>query len=287
MEKICKKQIPYYNTDVCDEKEMEKIFQKHHIEGVFHFSGLKSVKDSIKHPIDYYHNNVVSTLILTKLCKKYNVNRIIFSSSATVYGDNNVPFTESMKLLPTTNPYGETKVMSEKILKDVAKSNDNLAVSILRYFNPVGAHKSGLIGEYPKNEPNNIMPYITKVANGELSYLEIYGNDYPTIDGTGVRDFIHVTDLAKGHIAAYIHLKKGVEVYNLGSGEGTSVLQLINTFEKVNKVDIPYKIVNRRPGDIALCYADTSKVNEELNWEVEYSIETMCRDIWNFMKSNK
>lgn len=221
-------------------------------------------------------------MVLTKVCQKYNVNKFVFSSSATVYGENQVPFKEDMKLLPTTNPYGETKAMSERILMDVAKANPKFAVSILRYFNPVGAHESGLIGEDPNGIPNNLMPYITKVAKGELEKLRVFGNDYPTPDCTGIRDYIHVMDLAEGHVAAYKHLRKGVHIYNLGTGKGTSVLELVHAFEKANGIKVPYEIVERRPGDIAICYADASKAERELGWKAKRDIIDMCRDAWRF-----
>ena len=224
-------------------------------------------------------------MVLVKVCKKYNVKKFVYSSSATVYGENKVPFKEEMELLPAKNPYGESKVMSERILMDVAKADPNFSVSILRYFNPVGAHESGLIGENPKGIPNNIMPYISKVAKGELDKLKIYGNDYPTSDGTGVRDYIHVMDLAEGHVAAYKHLSKGVHIYNLGTGKGTSVLELVHAFEKANGMKVPFEIVERRPGDIAVCYADVSKAEKELGWKAKRNLIDMCRDAWRFESS--
>lgn len=225
-------------------------------------------------------------MILAKMCLKYKVFRFVFSSSATVYGENKVPFIETMDLLPTTNPYGETKAMNERILTDIVKANPNFAVSILRYFNPVGAHESGLIGESPNGIPNNLMPYITQVAKGKLEKLKIFGNDYPTIDGTGVRDYIHVVDLAKGHVAALEHLTNGVHIYNLGTGKGTSVLQLVHAFEEANNIKIPYEIVNRRPGDIAECYADVTKAKNDLGWVAKKGIIEMCRDAWRFEQNN-
>ena len=227
----------------------------------------------------------MSTIVLSEACLKYGVNKFVFSSSATVYGDNKVPFVESMELKPTTNPYGETKVISERILRDVAKVNTDFSVSLLRYFNPIGAHESGLIGEMPSGIPNNLMPYITQVAKGKLEKLFIYGDDYPTMDGTGVRDYIHVMDLAEGHVAALEKLSPGVHIYNLGTGKGTSVLQLKDAFERVNGVKIPYEIVGRRPGDIAECYADVTKAEKELGWKAKRSIEDMVRDAWNFEKN--
>ena len=275
----------FYNIDVTDEKAVEQVFSKHEIDGVIHFAGYKSVEESVVEPIKYYFNNVVSTMVLVKVCKKYNVKKFVYSSSATVYGENKVPFKEEMELLPAKNPYGESKVMSERILMDVAKADPNFSVSILRYFNPVGAHESGLIGENPKGIPNNIMPYISKVAKGELDKLKIYGNDYPTSDGTGVRDYIHVMDLAEGHVAAYKHLSKGVHIYNLGTGKGTSVLELVQAFEKANGMKVPYEIVERRPGDIAVCYADVSKAEKELGWKAKRNLIDMCRDAWRFESS--
>ena len=243
------------------------------------------VGESVAKPLQYYYNNLVCTMVLIKACLKYGIKKFVFSSSATVYGENKVPFVESMELLPTTNPYGETKAMSERILQDVARANPDLEVSILRYFNPVGAHESGLIGEAPNGIPNNLMPYITQVAKGKLEKLKIFGNDYPTIDGTGVRDYIHVMDLAEGHVAALHHLTPGVHIYNLGTGRGTSVLQLVKAFEEANGIKIPYEIVGRRPGDIAECYADPSKAKRELGWVAKRGILQMCRDAWNFEKN--
>lgn len=226
-------------------------------------------------------------MILAKTCLKYGVNRFVFSSSATVYGDNKVPFVETMKLLPTTNPYGETKAMSERVLSDIAKANPTFTVSLLRYFNPVGAHESGLIGEAPNGIPNNLMPFVTQVAKGKLEKLRVFGNDYPTVDGTGVRDYIHVVDLAEGHVAALENLTEGVHVYNLGTGKGTSVLELVKAFEEANDIEVPYEIVDRRPGDIASCYADTSKAKRELGWNAKRDIIAMCRDAWRFEKNYK
>lgn len=286
IKQITDKEITFYQIDVTEEELVNSIFANHKIDGVIHFAGLKSVGESVEKPLGYYYNNIVSTLILAKACLKYGVNKFIFSSSATVYGDNTVPFNESMDLLPTTNPYGETKAMSERILKDIANANPNFSVSILRYFNPVGAHESGLIGEEPNGVPNNLMPYVTQVAKGKLGRLKIFGNDYPTVDGTGVRDYIHVVDLADGHVAALAHLSEGIHVYNLGTGRGTSVLELVQAFEKANNIKVPYEFVERRPGDLAECYADTSKAKEELGWVAKRDIIDMCRDAWNFEKNN-
>ena len=248
---ITHKEIAFYEIDVTDEEAVNTIFSNHNLDGVVHFAGLKAVGESIEQPLAYYYNNIVSTMILAKACIKYGVNRFVFSSSATVYGDNQVPFVETMDLLPTTNPYGETKAMSERILTDIAKANPTFSVSILRYFNPIGAHESGLIGEAPNGIPNNLMPYVTQVAKGKLERVRVFGNDYPTVDGTGVRDYIHVMDLAWGHMAAFEHLTEGIQIYNLGTGRGTSVLELVKAFEEANGIEVPYEIVARRPGDIA------------------------------------
>jgi UDP-glucose 4-epimerase len=285
IKQITNKEVKFYNVDVTDEHAVNDIFSSNSIDGVIHFAGLKAVGESVEIPLDYYYNNIVSTMILTKACKEFGVNRFVFSSSATVYGDNESPFVENMELMPTTNPYGETKGMSERILTDIAKATPGFSVALLRYFNPVGAHVSGLIGEAPNGIPNNLMPYVTQVANGKLEKLSIFGNDYPTVDGTGVRDYIHVLDLADGHVAALDHLKKGAHVYNLGTGQGTSVLELIKAFEEANGIEIPYKITDRRPGDIASCYADTSKAKRELGWSAKRDMITMCRDAWRFEKN--
>ncbi|MEC1741735.1 UDP-glucose 4-epimerase GalE [Schinkia azotoformans] len=279
---IADKEVTFYEIDVTDTEAVDIIFKNHKIDGVIHFAGLKAVGESVEKPQDYYYNNLVSTLVLAKACQKYGVNRFVFSSSATVYGDNKVPFVESMDLLPTTNPYGETKAMSERILTDIAKANPYFSVSILRYFNPVGAHESGLIGESPNGIPNNLMPYVTQVAKGKLEKLKVFGNDYPTVDGTGVRDYIHVVDLAESHVAALDNLKAGVHIYNLGTGKGTSVLELVKAFEEANDIEIPYEIVERRPGDIASCYADASKAKRELGWTAKRDMIAMCRDAWRF-----
>lgn len=284
--KITNKEIAFYRVEITDEEAVEKIFSSYNFDGVIHFAGFKAVGESVIEPLKYYHNNLTTTMILAKMCLKYKVFRFVFSSSATVYGENKVPFIETMDLLPTTNPYGETKAMNERILTDIVKANPNFAVSILRYFNPVGAHESGLIGESPNGIPNNLMPYITQVAKGKLEKLKIFGNDYPTIDGTGVRDYIHVVDLAKGHVAALEHLTNGVHIYNLGTGKGTSVLQLVHAFEEANNIKIPYEIVNRRPGDIAECYADVTKAKNDLGWVAKKGIIEMCRDAWRFEQNN-
>jgi UDP-glucose 4-epimerase len=274
-----------YEIDVTVEAKVEEIFSSHKIDGVIHFAGLKAVGESVSKPLDYYYNNLVSTMVLSKMCVKYGVDKFVFSSSATVYGDQPSPLKEDMELKMTTNPYGETKAMSERILTDTSNANPNFAISLLRYFNPVGAHESGVIGEDPNGIPNNLMPFVTKVAKGQLEKLNVFGNDYDTVDGTGVRDYIHVVDLAKGHVKAIENLDKGVNIYNLGTGRGTSVLELVNTFMEVNGVDVPYQIVGRRPGDIATCYADVSKAKKELGWVAERGIIDMCRDAWRFERN--
>jgi UDP-glucose 4-epimerase len=282
IKQITNKAVTFYQIGVTDEAAVDKIFANHRIDGVIHFAGLKAVGESVEKPLEYYYNNIVSTMVIAKACQKYDVRRFVFSSSATVYGENEVPFVETMHLLPTTNPYGETKAMSERILTDVAKANPALSVALLRYFNPVGAHDSGLIGEAPNGIPNNLMPFVTQVAKGKLDKLRVFGNDYPTVDGTGVRDYIHVMDLAEGHVAALANLSGGVHIYNLGTGYGTSVLELVKAFEQANGIEIPYEIVDRRPGDIASCYADASKANRELDWCAKRDIIAMCRDAWRF-----
>lgn len=284
---ITSKNFKFYQIDVTDELAVEKVFSTHNIDGVIHLAGLKAVGESVEKPLKYYYNNIFSTIVLAKLSQKYSVKRFVFSSSATVYGDNKVPFFESMDLLPTTNPYGETKAICERILIDISNANTDFSVSILRYFNPIGAHQSGLIGEVPNGIPNNLMPYITQVAKGKLKKLYVFGDDYNTIDGTGVRDFIHVVDLAEGHVAALESLSEGAHIYNLGTGKGTSVLELVQAFEIANDIEIPYEIVERRPGDIAECYADVSKAKTELGWVAKHDLISMCRDAWRFEKNYK
>lgn len=282
VEKITGKKVTFYLVDVTDETALNPLFKAHQFDGIIHFAGLKAVGESVEKPLEYYYNNILSTIALAKKCREYGIKQFVFSSSATVYGDNFSPLVETMELLPRTNPYGETKAISEQILKDLAAATDNFAVALLRYFNPVGAHESALIGEEPGGIPNNLMPYITQVARGKLKKLRVFGNDYPTVDGTGVRDYIHVCDLAEGHVAALEKLKAGVQVYNLGTGRGTSVLELINTFERVNDLKLPYEITARRPGDIAECYADASKAKRELGWQAGRTVSDMCRDAWRF-----
>lgn len=284
VQQITGKKIAFHEIDVTDQNSVDQIFSDDTIDGVIHFAGLKAVGESSKKPLAYYYNNIVSTMVLIGACQKYGVKKFVFSSSATVYGENRVPFVETMKLLPTTNPYGETKAISERILTDITKADNGFSVSLLRYFNPIGAHESGLIGEAPSGIPNNLMPYITQVAKGKLEKLNIFGNDYPTTDGTGVRDYIHVMDLAEGHVAAYKQLQNGVSIYNLGTGQGTSVLQLVKAFEEANDIMMPYEVLERRPGDIATCYADASKAKRELGWTAKRSIREMCIDAWRFEK---
>lgn len=288
IEKITGKKPKFYKVDLLDEKSVETIFKENNIDATIHFAAYKAVGESCIIPIEYYHNNITSTLIVLKMMKKYNVKKFVFSSSATVYGDAEFMPIKEEALLSATNPYGRTKLIIEDMLEDIYKSDNFWNIAILRYFNPVGAHKSGEIGENPKGIPNNLMPYITKVAIGELKELSIFGNDYNTPDGTGVRDYIHVVDLAKGHIKALekLNTNSGLVIYNLGTGKGYSVLDLVNEFSKASGKEIPYKIVGRRKGDIAICYADPSKANNELGWNAEKSIEEMCEDSWRWQKNN-
>ncbi len=288
LKEITGKKFDFYEVDLLDEEKLEQVFKENNIESVMHFAGLKAVGESVAKPIEYYHNNITGTLILLKLMKKYNCKRIVFSSSATVYGNPaELPITEDFPL-STTNPYGSTKLMIEQILQDVNVSDEKFSVAILRYFNPIGAHKSGLIGERPNGIPNNVMPYIVGVAKGKYPELTVFGNDYPTPDGTGVRDYIHVVDLAKGHLKALDKIRKeaGVKIYNLGTGNGYSVLELVQNFEKMNNIKVNYKIGPRRPGDIPACYANASKAEKELGWKAEKKIEEMCKDTWNFAQKN-
>ncbi len=289
VEEITGKKIPLYEADVCDTTAVEKIFSENKIDAVIHFAGLKAVGESCAKPVEYYRNNIDSTLTLLEAMKKHKVNNFIFSSSATVYGTPKVvPLVETMPTGSPTNPYGWTKLMMEQILSDTAKANPEMSIVLLRYFNPIGAHESGRIGEDPNGIPNNLMPYITQVAAGRLARLGVFGNDYPTHDGTGVRDYIHVVDLAKGHVKAleYSADHKGTEIFNLGTGTGYSVLDIVNAFIKVNNIDIPYDIKPRRPGDIAECYADASKAENVLGWKAEKNLEDMCRDSWHWQSQN-
>ena len=288
IEKISGKTVKVYDIDVCDNALCEDMFAKESFDAVIHFAGYKAVGESCLKPSMYYRNNLDSTLTILETMLKYNVNNIVFSSSATVYGvPERVPLTEDM---PTgcTNPYGWTKYMNERIIADTATANPDLSVVLLRYFNPIGAHKSGLIGEAPNGIPNNLMPYISQVAAGKLPQLSVFGNDYPTPDGTGVRDYIHVVDLAKGHVKAieYASKNKGTEIFNLGTGTGYSVLDIVKAFEKANDITIPYAIKPRRDGDIAECYADPVKAKEKLGWQAEKTIEDMCKDSWRWQSEN-
>lgn len=288
VERITGKKVIFYEGDVCDKKILEKIFSEHKIDAVIHFAGLKAVGESCEKPLLYYRNNLDSTLTLLETMVKYDVKRFVFSSSATVYGTpERLPLDEDCRL-STTNPYGSTKLMIENILRDVYAADRSFHILLLRYFNPVGAHESGLIGEDPKGIPNNLMPYVAKVAHGELPYLNVFGNDYDTPDGTGVRDYIHVMDLAEGHLAALEHIDSyGVEAINLGTGVGYSVLDMVKAFEKASGRPVPYKIAPRRPGDIASCYASPEKAANELNWRAKRNLEDMCRDLWNFQTHKK
>lgn len=288
IKEITGKDVKFYNIDLADKEAVEKVFEENSIESVIDFAALKAVGESVKNPLEYYMNNMVSFLVLLDIMKKNNVKNLVFSSSATVYGDaKTMPILESFPLT-ATNPYGRTKLMAEEILRDLAASDSSWNIAILRYFNPIGAHESGIIGEDPNGIPDNLMPYITKVAVGELKELSVFGNDYDTIDGTGVRDYIHVVDIAIGHIRALEKLEtnSGLVTYNLGTGNGFSVLQLVKAFSKASGKEIPYKIAPRRPGDVAICYADPSKANRELNWKAERTLEQMCEDSWRWQKNN-
>ena len=290
IKEITGKDFKFYEADLLDAAALDRIFEENpEIDSCIHFAGLKAVGESVSMPIEYYHNNVTGTLILCDSMRRHGVKTIVFSSSATVYGaPEEVPIRESARVGNATNPYGETKVMIERILKDIYVSDKEWNISVLRYFNPIGAHASGLIGEDPNGIPNNLMPYITKVALGKLPQLSVFGNDYDTHDGTGVRDYIHVVDLARGHVAALkaIERKCGLAIYNLGTGHGYSVLDVVNAFQKTNNVPIPYSIKPRRAGDIATCYSDPSKAEKELGWKAEFGIEEMCRDSWNWQRKN-
>ncbi len=289
IEKIAGRRPKFYKTDILDEKALEEIFEKEDIEAAIHFAGYKAVGESVQKPIEYYHNNIESTLTLCRVMRKHGVKKIVFSSSATVYGEPAfIPITEECPLGETTNPYGATKSMQERILTDVWKSDNEWKVMLLRYFNPIGAHESGLMGEDPKGIPNNLIPYVARVAAGKLEKVHVFGNDYDTEDGTGVRDYIHVVDLAKGHVKAIEGMKKydGVKIYNLGTGKGYSVLDIIKTFSRACGKDLPYVIDPRRAGDVAVNYADPTKAREELGWVAEKSLEDMCRDSWNWQKNN-
>lgn len=289
IKKLSMKDFDFVKGDVCDYQTLKTIFQKNKIDVVIHFAGSKAVGESVEKPMMYYENNIGSTINLLKVMKEFNCKKIVFSSSATVYGNPMVlPIKESTPLSTPTNPYGKTKLINEWILSDLSKSDSEWFVTLLRYFNPVGSEKEGLLGEDPNDIPNNLMPYVVRVATGQLECLSIFGNDYETKDGTGVRDYIHVVDLAKGHLKAIENLKKGLSIYNLGTGKGISVLELVKNFEKVNNVKVNYKIVGRRAGDVASCYADATKAFEELSWKAELNVEDMCKDSYNFIiKSNE
>ena len=289
LEKITGAPFAFHCADVCDKAAMDKIFAGEKPEAIIHFAGYKAVGESVEKPLEYYRNNLDSTLTLLELMRKYGVHNIVFSSSATVYGaPDSVPINESAAVSRCTNPYGWTKYMIEIILKDACKADPSLSAVLLRYFNPIGAHESGLIGEDPQGIPNNLMPYITQVASGRLEKLHIFGNDYDTPDGTGVRDYIHVVDLARGHVCAikYAAENKGADVINLGTGKGYSVLEMVKTFSEVSGVNIPYEINARRVGDIAECYADPTKAKEKLGWVAEKNLRDMCRDSWRWQKNN-
>ena len=288
IEKITGKKAKFYKVDLLDKDGIRTIFKENTIDAVIHFAGYKAVGESVQIPLTYYQNNVAGSLNLYEVMNEYNVKKIVFSSSACVYGaPKSVPIKEDFEI-HTTNPYGATKVMNEMILQDVYTSDNDWGVLLLRYFNPIGAHKSGLLGEVPNGIPNNLVPYIARVANGQLEYLRVWGDDYPTPDGTGVRDYIHVVDLAKGHIKAveYALSHKGVEKINLGTGKGYSVLEVLHAYEHACGKDLAYKIMDRRPGDIAECYADTEKAERVLGWKAQYGIEEMCEDSWKFTLDN-
>ncbi len=289
MKQITGKDFKAYTMDYRDRENLERVFQENQIEAVINFAGYKAVGESVQKPLAYYDNNISGAITVLETMKKYGVKKFIFSSSATVYGDPEmIPITEECKTGGTTNPYGNTKLFIEQILKDLYTSDNTWDICILRYFNPVGAHESGKIGEEPQGIPNNLMPYIVRVAAGKLEQLSVFGNDYPTPDGTGVRDYIHVVDLAKGHVLALHKLEKeaqGLYIYNLGTGTGYSVLDMVKAFEKATGKKIPYKIAPRRAGDIATCYADPKKAKEELGWEATKTLEEMCKDSWNYIKN--
>ena len=289
VEKITGKPVKFYKADILDREALEDIFAKESIQCCIHFAGLKAVGESVQKPWEYYYNNISGTLILLDVMRKHNVKNMIFSSSATVYGNPAfIPITEECPKGEITNPYGQTKGMLEQILTDMQKADPEWNVILLRYFNPIGAHKSGMIGENPNGVPNNLMPYITQVAVGKLKELGVFGNDYDTPDGTGVRDYIHVVDLARGHVKAIKKIEEnpGLEIYNLGTGVGYSVLDIVKNFEEASGVKIPYVIKPRRAGDIATCYSDASKAKREIGWEAEYGIKEMCEDSWRWQKQN-
>ena len=287
VKEITGKSFDFYVADVRDRAKLEEIFSAHNVDWVIHFAGLKAVGESVQKPVLYYDNNLISTLVLLETMEKFGVRNFVFSSSATVYGEpERLPLDEDCRLM-TTNPYGTTKLMQEQMLKDLYRADNRWNIALLRYFNPVGAHPSGRIGEDPKGIPNNLMPYVAQVASGKLQKIGVFGNDYPTPDGTGVRDYIHVVDLARGHVAAIAKLKDpGVHIYNLGTGNGYSVLDMIHAFEKACGKKLPYEIKPRRAGDVPACYASSKKAEEELGWKAQYDLEDMCRDQWNWQKNN-
>ncbi len=291
IKKITGKDFKFYEMDYLDREKLEKVFEENKIDAVLNFAGYKAVGESVQKPIEYYQNNISGALVLLDTMRKYGCKKFIFSSSATVYGEpERIPLTEDCKTGGTTNPYGTTKLFIEQILKDIYVSDNTWDICILRYFNPVGAHESGLIGEEPQGIPNNLMPYIVRVASGQLKELSVFGNNYDTPDGTGVRDYIHVVDLAKGHVKALEKLDKeqqGLYIYNLGTGTGYSVLDMVKAFEKATGKKVPYKIAPRRAGDIATCYAEPTKAKEELNWQAEKTLEEMCKDSWNYINKCK
>lgn len=288
IEQITGKSVEFYELDLLNDQDLEELFQNYHFDGVIHFAGLKAVGESVQKPLEYYQNNLISTLNLTEKILKYKVKSLIFSSSATVYGSNqNFPLKESSEAgIGITNPYGQSKYIQEKILEDISKANPDLKITILRYFNPIGAHESGLIGEDPNGIPNNLLPFVSQVAIGKLPELKVFGNDYPTPDGTGVRDYVHVVDLALGHIAALKNQVYNFNVYNLGTGRGKSVLEIITAFEKSSGQKIPYSIQPRRDGDLAWSYANVQKAKDELDWQAKLSIEKACLDSWNWQTKN-
>lgn len=288
VENLAGKKAAFYNIDLLDTKKLSTLFLENSFDAVIHFAGLKAVGESVEKPLMYYKNNISGTINLCELMQQHNVKKMVFSSSATVYGDPSESPLKENGSLKAVNPYGRTKLMIEQVLSDISQSDPEWNITLLRYFNPIGAHKSGEIGEDPNGIPNNLMPYITQVAVGKRETLNVFGNDYPTPDGSGIRDYIHVVDLALGHLKALKHLSKktGVSAYNLGTGEGSSVLEVVQAFEKATGVSVPYTIVNRRPGDAAVCFADVSKAQDELGWKARYSLEDMCKDAWNWQNKN-
>lgn len=286
IERLTNKKIKFYNANVIEEESMTNIFKDNKIDSVIHFAGFKAVGESVENPVKYYKNNLFSTINLLEKMKEFSIKKLVFSSSATVYGDPEKSPIEESAVLTTKNPYGTSKLMIEKMLIDLYNSDNEWDISILRYFNPIGAHSSGQIGENPNGIPNNLMPYITQVATGKLKEIRVFGGDYETIDGTGVRDYIHVVDLSIGHVKALEYTKKDVKIFNLGTGKGTSVLELIKCFEKTNSIKLNYKIVDRRPGDVPVYFADVNKAKTELKWEAKRNISDMCRDSWRWQKNN-